>query len=220
MLSGGAMQHQWSSGVIVAVALVFFGVAIGAVGTLLFSTRVSGVVNDGALAAWVQAGSAAIALGIAIFVPYRLDERARSRAENERRMKARAISKAIFPELLEARAALDGTVARWRGATGGILGAGSVAQLAAFRMRVPPSLESAFDQLYVLGEPAGPSLMQLKSVMAQYNRMIDELERRVSSDREVVLERAAEAMAGHLAALDKLIQDAKAEITPIHDGQI
>jgi hypothetical protein len=213
------MQDQWSPGVIVAIALVFFGLAIGAVGTLLFSTRMSDIVNDGALAAWVQAGSAAIALGIAIFVPYRLDERARTRAENERRMKARVISKAIFPELLEARAALDGAMARWRGARGGIAGAGSVARLAVFRMRVPPSLEGAFDQLYVLGEPAGPTLMQLKSVMAQYNRMIDELERRVSSDQEVVLEHAAEAISGHLSALEALIQSAKAEITPVHDGE-
>lgn len=214
------MQDQWSARTIVSIALFAFGLSVGAVGTLLFFPRLTDTVNDGALAAWVQAGSAAIALGIAILVPYRLDERARARAESERRLKARAISHAIFPELLEARASLDATAAIWRNAQGGIAGRGAVAQLSIFRMRVPPSLESAFDQLYLLGEPTGPSLMQLKSVMAQYNRMIDELERRVASDQEVVLERAAEAITGHLTALDKLIEDSKREIAPIHDGTI
>lgn len=44
---------------------------------------------------------------------------------------------------------------------------------------VPPMLDRNTDRLYVLGKAAGPSCLQLVSILMQYNTFIDEVGARI-----------------------------------------
>ena len=58
-----------------------------------------------ATAAWVQAIGSVIAIGIAIWVPFRLDKRARTQLQAEKDARARIVQASLLPNLFRLRSA-------------------------------------------------------------------------------------------------------------------
>jgi hypothetical protein len=84
-------------------------------------------------------------------------------------------------------------------------------------IEIPPMLNRSVDQLYLLGE-AGKSIMQLYSVMMQYNslikRLCDEAIKDVSSFNP---SKAADNLNGHLRVIGTDIAAAEKQIEAFHD---
>jgi hypothetical protein len=85
---------------------------------------------------------------------------------------------------------------------------------------VPPLLTRNIDQLYLLGD-AGPSLLQLVSIVLQYDDMLDTLAGNVA--QEIVLADPgahAASFANHLTVIGQLLREADERLGPIHDGAV
>jgi hypothetical protein len=80
-----------------------------------------------------------------------------------------------------------------------------------------PLINRSLDQLYVLKE-VGASVLQLFSVILQYNAMIDGLAERTSQNVNSFDAQAfATNLSGHLSVMAQLLKEVEQKIKPIHD---
>src|SRR5258708_3422376 len=123
------------------------------------------------LPAWLQAFAAIVALVISVVALWQTNAVERRRD----RMRARGIAVAVYPELLKLCDAVRDTdqgLARLKQRSTTLVGQAIGATVQTGVIAVPYMLERNVDNLYLLGEPAGPACLQLVNVLNQYNALV------------------------------------------------
>ena len=136
------------------------------------------------------------------------------------RLQAHCLAVGIYPELLAISVSRERASAiiqdQFPKARNGLT-MQIVALIRDVRVVVPPLLSRSVDQLYVL-EEAGASVLQLFSVILQYNSMIDTLAKQTSEDvKGFDAQASATNLSGHLSVMARLLKEAEQKIEPIHD---
>jgi hypothetical protein len=141
-------------------------------------------------------------------------------AKQRDRVQARCIAVGISPELLQ----LEVTLQKARQAINRLSTSPSrtqkqiIAYMQDAKIAVPPISDKLTNQLYMLGEPAGPTLLQLISVIYQYNYVIDRISEQIEQNESYFNPaRHQHDLGGHLTAIGKLIPMAKRETATLHD---
>jgi hypothetical protein len=139
------------------------------------------------------------------------------------RLQARCLALAIEPELLQLKVRHERAIkiiseefpnAK---ASRGILTAQVVSLIFSAQIGVPPLLNRTVDQLYVL-EDAGPTLLQLISVILQYDGLIRTLAAQIKENVDSFNPTAHQQhLGGQLHVIAQDIAEAERLIAPIHD---
>lgn len=167
------------------------------------------------LAGWLQAAGAIIAIGVAIWIPARQRTNSRRDAELERSLKARGLLILIAPGLLEMRAEIDRAVASIDAAQPP--DSGFTPQwwlIQQIPIHVPGLLREHVNELYLFGEPAGLSLLQLVSVTMQYEGMWATTEAMALSTRPPPLDGIRNACRNHIRIIDQVHKEAWDALRP------
>jgi hypothetical protein len=170
----------------------------------------------------ITGGLAIIAAIIGAGAAYHVGSAQMAAAKRKDRLQARCIAVAISPELLDLKVrheraskiiAEEFPKAKYPG----VMRDTVVALIRDAQIEIPPLLNRSVDQLYIVGE-AGPTLLQLISVVLQYNNLITALaeQMRQHVDRFDPPEHQKD-LSGHLHAIGQDIADAERLIAPIHD---
>lgn len=165
---------------------------------------------------WLQAYAATTALFISVWASIRV-----SRAETRRtRVRARSIALVILPDLMKlpiqcetAAKRLDELRERMKRQAGQFVAAGL--QLAG-SVSVPAMLEHHFDRLFVLGEPAGHSCVQLVYLLKQYDDILHDISTSIVSKMDWT--EAVDQLKPHLSLITASAEKCVREVTPIHDA--
>jgi hypothetical protein len=167
--------------------------------------------------AWVQAIGAIIALVVAICVPNSLHRKEVARANTERRLRTRALAVAIYPDLLEIEAKLERVLGIIT--TQLVTGMGSQVQIQLNQMKIeiPSILRGSLDNLYMLGEPAGVTLMQLIAISEQYERMREKSTMGIVPGAKLDPSDIKKNLQPHLDTMRRLAAEAEQALQPIHD---
>jgi hypothetical protein len=92
-----------------------------------------------------------------------------------------------------------------------------VATIRDIRIDEPPLISRSVDYLYVL-EKAGATILQLLSVVLQYNSMVETLAKQIAYDVNSFDPATHQKdFSGHLRMMAQLLEKAEQEIKPIHD---
>jgi hypothetical protein len=84
-------------------------------------------------------------------------------------------------------------------------------------IEIPPILARNVDHFYLLGEPAGPTILQLVSVTLQYNHMLGTLAQRLKEHPHFINPpKHKKDFSGHLKIIGTLIDMADREIEGLH----
>lgn len=140
-------------------------------------------------------------------------------AQNDR-LKARCIAVGIYPEILWVKANHE-RASKIISDEFPKSSAGFTEQLVELirsaRIKAPPLINRSLDQLYVLNE-VGVSVLQLFSVILQYNAMIDgHAERTLQNVNSFDAQAFATSLSGHLSVMARLLKEVEQKIKPIHD---
>jgi hypothetical protein len=136
------------------------------------------------------------------------------------RLQAHCMAVGIYPEILKVRASYERAFdiianafpKMQKGFTTQI-----VEVIRDARIVVPPLLNRSIDQLYVL-EEAGATMLQLLSVILQYNSMVDALAKQISDDANSFDPSThLRNFSGHLGVIPQLLDEAELQIKPFHD---
>lgn len=134
---------------------------------------------DAATIAFVQAAAAITALGIAVTavtVPWRQQRRREQAAEREQTLKTRCLATAISFDLHEIATSLAAVrlTATGQSFLSSIPGGAAIQEVLATKVELPPTIVSSRDQVYLLGDPAGPTLLRLLAILKIYNAAVDQ----------------------------------------------
>jgi hypothetical protein len=139
------------------------------------------------------------------------------------RLQARSLAVAILPELLQLKVRHEratkiiGEEFPKAKASRGILTAQVVSLILSAQIGLPPLLSRTVDQLYIL-EDAGPALLQLISVILQYDGLIRTLAEQINANVDSFNPAAHQQnFAGQLHVIAQDIAEAERLIGPIHD---
>jgi hypothetical protein len=131
------------------------------------------------------------------------------------RLQARCIAVGIAPELGALRVAHESSV-RMIDAVADLDQSTSMMAhkfLSDGCIEIPPILARNIDHLYLLGEPAGPTILQLVSVTLQYNHMLETLAQRLKEHPHFIdPPKHKNDCSGHLKMIEELIDMADNEI--------
>jgi hypothetical protein len=84
-------------------------------------------------------------------------------------------------------------------------------------IKIPPILARNIDHLYLLGEPTGPTILQLVFVILQYNHMLQSLAQRLKEHPHFIdPPKHKKDCSGHLKMIGELIDAADSEIEGLH----
>jgi hypothetical protein len=176
-------------------------------------------VTNGDEAAWVQAVAAVtglvislIAVGISVCAIRR-----QGAAERERnKLRARSIAVATYTDLHKVEGLVqNATEARERLA--GLMNTSNEVFAEALRrasVPLPPMLARSIDHLYALGEPAGPTCLQLVTTLWQHNEIVEALASMTVKIGRQPMEGYETNLDGHLALLRQVIEKA------LHDVEL
>jgi len=136
------------------------------------------------------------------------------------RLQARCIATAIVPELVEVKGAYeraqlainDHSAASARGTP-----ITPLSVLLGVQIEIPVFLDRNVDQLYILGEPIGPTLLQLISASIQYNKLVNSIANQSAQLGNSWPNDQTENLRNHLKVIGILIDLAFHEINQIHD---
>jgi len=143
-------------------------------------------------------------------------------AANDRkdRLQAHCIAVGIYPELLAVKVSSERASKLIREEFQKVrmaLTTQTVALIRDVRIFEPPLVSQSIDQLYILGE-SGATILQLLSVILQYNHMVETLAKRTQDDVNAFwASYGLNDLSGHLDLITKLLETAEREIAPIHD---
>jgi hypothetical protein len=170
------------------------------------------------LPAWLQAFAAVVALCISVWAVFRTGAAERRRD----RLQSRAIAVAIYPEILkleivfrEAQERLRRLAETWGGKA---VGQTVAANIRGEEVAIPTMLARNIDRLFMLGEPAGASCLQLINVMLQYNDFVIEIGARSVLMNAEQWPQGVRHLLEHLALLDGIVAKCKREVAPLHDA--
>lgn len=85
------------------------------------------------------------------------------------------------------------------------------------QIEIPVFLDRNVDQLYILGEPIGPTLLQLISASIQYNKLVNSIANQSAQLGNSWPNDQTENLRNHLKVIGILIDLAFHEINQIHD---
>lgn len=85
-------------------------------------------------------------------------------------------------------------------------------------IRVPPMIDRNIDKLFILGDLAGPSCLQLVRLLLQYNASVEEIASLVVTLNAEQWVEAIGHLDEHLVLLDGVIDKCEYEVRPIHDA--
>jgi hypothetical protein len=171
------------------------------------------------LPAWLQAGAAIVALCISVWAVWRTGAIERRRDRLERR----AIAVAVYPEIEMLKKTTQNVRERIAVITkrdGQLMGqsVGYNFQMAAL-IQMPPMLERNTDRLYILGEIAGPSCLQLVRFILQYNDFVTALITRIMVMNAEQWREGVAQLEEHLRLLDQIVAKCEHEVRPLHEAR-
>lgn len=79
-------------------------------------------------------------------------------------------------------------------------------------------IERNIDNLYLLGKLAGPSCLQLVSMIIQYNAFLDQLVGRIMIMNSHQWVETLPRLEEHLILISKIIEKCEHEVKPMHDA--
>ena len=173
--------------------------------------------NTEALPAWLQAFAGIVALGISVWAVLHANA-----AEKRRdKLKARGIAVAIFPELLKLDDTIENarsTLERLKSNPRVLVGQAIAATVAGGQIAIPPMVDRNVDGLYLLGEPAGPSCLQLISILLQYNALVIDVASRMMVMNADQWKEGIEHLESHLTLVAAVVAKCQSAVRPIHDA--
>ncbi len=172
--------------------------------------------SNEALAAWLQAFAAAIALIISVWAVLRTGAVERRKDK----LRARAIAVAIYPEVLNLE-----SVVNWMQSylndlrkIDSAVGQSVAANVSNAHITMPAMIERNIDNLYLLGEPAGPTALQLVNLLGQYNSLVVDVSQRMMAMNAEQWKPSIGRLDAALDALAGTLRKAADDIRPIHDA--
>jgi hypothetical protein len=170
----------------------------------------------------ITGGLAIIAAIIGASAAYHVGSAQMAAAKRKDRLQAQCIAVAISPELLNLKVRYERASKIIgeefpKAKRPGMMTDGVVALIRDAQIEIPPLLNRSLDQLYILDE-AGPTLLQLISVVLQYNDLVTTLASQIRQhiDRFNPPEHQKD-LSGHLKVIAQNIADAERLIAPLHD---
>jgi hypothetical protein len=161
------------------------------------------------------------AAAVGAWAAYRVGNAQVVAAKQRNRLQARCLAVAIYPEPLDLEVAHKRAIGmfadelpkarreRWHTA-------GTVALIRAAQIEIPPLLDRTLDQLYLVGE-AGPELLQLISVLLQYNTLVEKLAQQIHDNVDSFDRPAREkSLGGQLSAIGRNIAEAQRLLGDLH----
>lgn len=138
------------------------------------------------VAAWVQAIGATLAVATAVVVPAMQARHARQQREADRRLRAKSLAIALYPDLLHIRAAyrrlhrlLQAQIAAGRpegdAAAADSAGGTLAEQAGRFTIPITEALRAMVPEFYLLGEPIGPEVQKCIGRSMKYNEVLHSL---------------------------------------------
>ncbi len=169
---------------------------------------------------YLQALSAPAAVSVAvvaIWSIFKIERHRRRAADEERKLRARALELLIYPELLELKAKVIGSSSILKRSAKEIIKARRFDELSRLRLEVPPNLERVLDQMWLLGERAASPILQAVSVGSQFDRMVEKWIDDLTKGRKLEPgpEKQLQHLETHLRILGKLIHEAETAIEPL-----
>ena len=168
------------------------------------------------LPSWLQSFAAIVALFIAVWGTLRADKAIKRRE----RLQARCIATAIFPDFLVIEVCVERSrkfLETLTATAENYVGQSVSASVQGVQIELPAMLMRNVDSLYMLGEPAGPTCLQLVSVVLQYNDLVQTAAAQIATMNKGEWADHLGALGGHLKAIQILITQAQAEVAPAHD---
>jgi|GEM_PF-1972163 len=86
------------------------------------------------------------------------------------------------------------------------------------QLSVPIMVERNIDNLYLLGEPAGPALLQLVNLIWQYNSLAVDISQRIVLLDANQWKLAVDQLLPRLALLTQVTKKVAEEVQPLHDS--
>lgn len=170
------------------------------------------------LPGWLQAFAALVALVIGVWSVVWTGNIAR----NRNRQEIRGVAVAIYPEiaiLAEATKAVRGGLIDLKTRYGNLVGQSVGASFQSVAgIDVPPMLDRNIDKLFILGDRAGPSCLQLVRLIIQYNSTVADMSQRIMVMNVEQWKEAVGHLEDHLSLLDQVIAKCEHEVRPIHDS--
>jgi hypothetical protein len=172
----------------------------------------------------ITGGLAIVAALIGAGAAYYVGHTQIAAAKRKDRLQARCIAVAISPELLQlkvryerARKIIADEFPKAKAQRPGIMTDAVVALILDARIEIPPLLSRSVDQLYILDE-AGPTLLQLISVILQYNNLIETIASQIRQHVDSFNpSQHQKDVAGHLRVIGQNIAEGERLIAPLHD---
>ncbi len=169
------------------------------------------------LPAWLQAFAAIVALGISVWAVWQTNAGERRKD----RLRAHGIAVAIYPELLKLTGVLQNvrdSLARLKTNSRVLVGQTIAATVQTGKVPIPPMLERNVDNFYLLGEPAGPTCLQLVSILLQYNSLVEDVAARIVIMNAQQWPEAIEHLESHLDLIFQVVSKCAEDVRPIHDA--
>jgi len=163
---------------------------------------------------------ALVAAAVGAWAAYRVGNAQMTAAEQRDRLQGRCLAVAIYPELLELEVVHKRAIGMFADKVPKVRrelwpAAETVALIRDVQIDIPPVLFRTLDQLYLVGE-AGPTLLQLISVLLQYNKLVETLPQRDLRDVHA-LALHEQILSGQLSVIGRDIAKAKRLLAHIHD---
>ena len=179
-----------------------------------FHTWLSTVVGNPALASWLQAFAAVVALGISVWANLRVGSAERRRDH----LQAVGIAVAVYLELLKLKIVVDeiqGGLTKLTDAAENLGGQSSAANvLSRALIPIPPMIDRNIDKLYLPGKTGGLACVQLVGQLYQHNDLVERMVGGMKTiDTEVISH-----LRKSLELLDKVIAKCEHEVRPIHSA--
>lgn len=179
-------------------------------------------VKGSSLTDWLLVIVPSVGTGIAVYVPWRINDEAERRQAIERAVQAKVLAVIMAPELKNLND-------RWRVAVNALSGmSGQVTALVVqstlktAALRVPDTFIDALPQLHFFGDPLGATFAQLIAFLRRYEKQRKEILKIADTYLPGILYDAL-SLKGELVErawkIGKLIEDADREIESIHDFQ-
>lgn len=171
-----------------------------------------------------QAGASIIALvvsTIAVVVPARQQKRRERLADQERALKRRCLAVAIRLDLGNVAVSLGKTKITATGQSflsASVLGGTVALAIEAAALELPPTLAATADQVYLLGDPAGPLMLRLLAILALYNNMVEREANLCLTHPAVSAAERWGHVLGFIEDIQPKIDEALGAIGPIADG--
>ena len=153
------------------------GVVVGAIITSVFAASMHDFSQIKDWPSWAQAYLASIALVIAIYIPWKIDERQRKRALEQEQKRAYTLAHQIKPEIEDIVFWADAQIDLFK-SDQSFLGNEYVTQniiaMKQWKISLPELLSEGVENAYLFSTPLARALAQMMAGLRQYNRHIDD----------------------------------------------